>query len=302
VDGSPCPILKGIETKGGKVKGTAVRDTSGTSPAAERAAKTTADLARVFRVVRRLGIFLDALAIFAALAVALHIESRTPFGETPWFWGDAALSDLAGWKLIAAFGGFAVVLLWTSSHHYKSVLSKQGLFQEQRLNLQDCAVSGIFLVGALYLLNAEALSRGFVLLFLVLVAVGLGLRRLIFRMFPDAPTGPHNVLIIGADSTACALREQLRDGAGFGYAFKGFVKLSDAEPNSISDPGEVVGTIDKLAEHVCKYSVNGVFITASCSRKMTLKIVRQARELGVEARMLPGHLRFGVDKRNRSRI
>lgn len=284
------------------MKVTAVRATTGTCPAAERAAKAVAGPARIFRVVRRLGIFFDALAIFVALAVALHIEWRTPFGETPWFWRDAAFSDVAGWKLIAAFGGFAVVLLWTSSHHYKSVLSKHGLFQEQRLNLQDCAVSGIFLVGALYLLGAEALSRSFVLLFLVLVAVGHGIRRLIYRTFPDEPTGPHNVLIIGADSTANALREQLRDGAGFGYAFQGFVKLSDAEPDSISDPGEVVGTIDKLAEHVCKYSVNGVFITTSCSREMTLKIVRQARELGVETRMVPGHLRFGVDKRNRSRI
>lgn len=242
-----------------------------------------------------MGMLFDALIIFGALAVAAYLEWHMTLNEALLHRRDAALSGVATGKLIAAFLGFAVVLLWTSSHHNESRLKRRSLVQEQKLNLQDCAIAGLVLVSVLYLIGAEALPRGFVLLLVLLVALGLGLRRLIYRTFPEEPAGPCNVLIIGADSTACALREQLRDGAGLGYAFKGFVKLSHAELDSKVDPGEVVGTVDKLAEHVCRYAVKGVFLTASCGREMTRKIARQARELGIDARMVPGHLRFAVD-------
>src|SRR6185437_4439192 len=158
--------------------------------------------------------------------------------------------------------GFAIVLLWNSSRRNDCTLRKRTPLQEQKLNLQDCAVAGLFLIVALYLADAETLSRGFVLLFVVLVACGLGLRRLIYRALPREQTGPSNVLIIGLDPTAVAIREQLRDDSKLGYSFRGFVKLSELEPDSAADPNEVVGTIDKLAEHIRKYSVTEVFLTS----------------------------------------
>lgn len=269
---------------------------------AENAGKATPQSARLFRGLRSLGMPFDALIIFAALLISVHIEWHSPIRETLWFWREHAVSNIPAWKPVTAFCGFAVVLLWISSHHYEFALRKRTLIQEQKLNLQDCLVSGLFLIGALYLVGAETVSRGFVLLFLVLVAFGLGLRRIIYRTFPAEPAGPCNVLIIGADSTARALREQLRDDRGFGYAFKGFVKLSASEPDGVADPNEVIGTIDKLPEHVYRYSVNGLLLTASCGREMTRRIVHQARELGVEARMVPRHIRFGAQKRNRTRV
>lgn len=275
-----------VRTSGVPVKGSALRD----APAAMQSAGR-------FRGLSRLGTFLDALIIIAAMAVAVHIEWRTPFRDMPWFWRQRALSNVSTWKLVAVFCGFAVVLLWTGSHHRESAFRKRALLLGQKLNLRDCLISGLFLIAALYLAGAETLSRGFVLLFVVLVASGLGLRRLIYRAIPMEPSAPRNVLIIGADATARALREQLRDVAQPEYAFRGFVKLSDTEPDGLADPGEVVGTIDKLPEHVYKYSVNGLFLTPSCDREMTLKIVHQAREMGIETRMVPGSIRFAAKRK-----
>ncbi|HEV2136852.1 MAG TPA: hypothetical protein VGR47_21715 [Terracidiphilus sp.] len=279
------------KTSGVHVKGLALRDGS-----------TAMQCARRFRGLKRLGTFLDALIIIVAMAVSVHIEWHTPFRGMPWFWRHRALAKVSTWKLVAVFCGFAGLLLWISSHHHESALRKRALLLEQKLNLQDCLVSGLFLIAALYLAGAETLSRGFVLLFVVLVATGLGLRRLIYRAIPPEHVAQRNVLIIGADATARALREQLRDVTRPEFAFKGFVKLSDSEPDGLADPGEVVGTIDKLPEHVYKYSVNGLLLTPSCDREMTLKIVRQAREMGIETRMVPGHVRFGVKRKNRSRV
>ncbi|HEV2323750.1 MAG TPA: hypothetical protein VGS10_07350 [Terracidiphilus sp.] len=245
---------------------------------------------------------LDALIIFASMAIAVRIKWHTSIFVMPWLYPQGPLTNLKAWKLLAAFGGFAVLLLWTSSHHYESASRKRSLLREQKLNLEDCAISGLFLVSALYLLGADAPSRGFVLLFVLLVAFGLGIRRLIYRTFPKDPSGPRNVLIIGVDSIALALRDQLREDPELGYTFKGFVKLSNSEANTMADPDEIVGTIDKLAEHVCNYSVNEVFLTDSCGRETALTLVDQAHELGIGACLVPGHLRFGVNPRNRLRI
>lgn len=111
------------------------------------------------------------------------------------------------------------------------------------------------------------------------------------------------MLIIGTDSAACTLREQLRDGAGgVGYVFKGFVKLSDGEPDCTADRSEVVGTVDKLPEHIYRCSANEVLLTGSCDREITLKITHQAHELGIDARMVLGRLRFGVNQKSRARL
>jgi FlaA1/EpsC-like NDP-sugar epimerase len=274
---------------------------SSKTSSAATAGKATDQTAQFFLVLRRLRTPLDALIIVVAAAAAARIEWHMILGNLQRVWQGGAAANNSLWRIFATFFGFAVLLLWISSRHPVSSLGKRSFLQEQKLNLRDCAISGLFLVGALYLVGAETLSRSFVLVFLALVACGLGLRRMIYRRFPTETVSTHNVLIIGSDSAACAFREQLRDGAGVGYVFKGFVKLSDSEPDCIADAAEVVGTIENLAEHVCKYSVNGVVLTASCSKEMTRRIVGQARELGVEARMIHGHLRLEVNRKNRAR-
>lgn len=273
----------------------AARDTSGDALPGEKVQMAASQSERVLLALRPSALFLDALIVFASMAFAFWIEWRTPR-----FWLGEAHSIVPLWKLLSAFGGFAVVLLWMGGQHHDSTLRPRNLLQEQRLNLQDCAISGFLLFSVLYLLRLEALSRGFVLFIIVLVAFGLGLRRLIYRTFRAKPGGSRNVLIVGADSTALAIRDQLREDPKLGYIFKGFVRLSNAESDKIDDPDDVIGSVDKLAEHVCKYSVNEVFLTPSCSREMALKLVSQARELGIHSRMVLGHLRLDVNQTNRS--
>jgi FlaA1/EpsC-like NDP-sugar epimerase len=273
------------------VKGITAQDSPDNASSAESRRKGAVPSGGIFRALRNLASLLDASIILAALAGATGIE-----WQTPQFWQVGTLSNVPTWKLLAVFAVFAVVLLWTSSHHYDSAPPRCTLFREQKLNLQDCALSAVVLVSMLYLSGAEALSRSFVALFLFLVASGLGVRRLIYRTFPAEPGGARHVLIIGADSRALAIREQLRTDPELGYIFKGFVKLSNSEPGSIDDQSEVVGTVDKLAEHVCKYSVNELFLTPSCSRELALKLVSQARELGIHSRMVLGHLRLGMNQ------
>lgn len=277
------------------MKGFATRDASVKALSPECTRDTADRYRRRCRRLRKLALLSDAAIIFAALAFAVRIE-----WQTPWFWRVGELSKIPLWKLLVALGGFAIVLLWTSNHQYESALRKPGLFQQQKANLQDCAISALFLVSVLYLTGAEALSRAFVFFFLVFVAFGFAVRRLIYRTLSAEPTGPRNVLIVGVDPTARAVRDQMRKDPELGYIFKGFVKLSNSEPEGVDEPPEIVGTIDKLADHVCKYSVSEVFLSSSCSREMAMKLVGQVRELGIDSRMILGHLRLGVTQTNRA--
>ncbi len=278
------------------MKAFALQDRPPSSPPAEH--NEPFRVVRRFRAWRRVGIVIDAFAILAAAAIAVFLEWHDPLGAPARFWRYGSVSQVPAWKLGTAFLSFVVVLLWTSSHHRDSAFRKRSLLEEQRLNLQDCAVSAVFLAGVLYLLGADAVSHALVLWLLVWATVGLALRRLIFRAFAPTYTGSRNVLIIGTDSAACTLREQLRDGAGAAYVFKAFVKLFDGELDCTADRSEVVGTLDKLPEHVYRCSANEVLLTGSCDREMALKIMHQAHELGIDARMVLGRLRFGVKQKS----
>ena len=279
------------------MKAFAMQDDSGKTLSPECMRQAADKSERLSEWLRRFAWFFDALIIFGALAFAVRIQ-----WQTSWFWRLGEISGIPVWKLLGALGGFAIVLLWISSHQYESVSVKPSLLQQQKLNLQDCAISALYLVSMLYLMGAEALSRGFVVLFLVLVVFGLGIRRLLWRTLPAELTGPRNVLIIGLGPTAQAIRERLRNDPELGYVFKGFVKLSNSEPEDIDDAREIIGTIDKLAEHVCRYAVAEIFLTASCSRKMAVKLVDQAHDLGINSRMILDHLRFGIDQQKRWRL
>jgi len=194
------------------VKAFELQDRPPSSPPAEHNASFR--VVRRFRAWRRVGIVVDAFAILAAAAIAISLECHDPLGSPARFWRYGSLSQVPAWKLGTAFLSFVVVLLWTSSHDRDSAFRKRSLLEEQRLNLQDCAVSAVFLAGVLYLLGADAVSHALVLWLLVWATVGLALRRWVFRAFTFTYAGSRNVLIIGTDSAACTLREQLRDGAG----------------------------------------------------------------------------------------
>jgi FlaA1/EpsC-like NDP-sugar epimerase len=284
------------------VKGSTLQDAPEKGSPAGNARRASSRSAPLFRALRKFGFVFDALVIFAAVVFAASVEWHTALLGTLWPWRDGRLWDDSTWKVLIAFGGFALILLWISSHHHESALRKRVLLQEQKLNLYDCAISGLFLVSVLYVFGVEALPRGFVLFFLLLVTLGFGLRRLIFRTFLTQHAAPCNVLIVGVDPTALAIREQLRAEPDLGYSFRGFVLLSNSEPDNLALREDVVGTIDKLAEHVCKFSVGELFLTPSCSREMVSHLVTQARELGINSRMVAGHVRLAVHQRISSRL
>jgi len=112
----------------------------------------------------------------------------------------------------------------------------------------------LLLTGTLYLVHANDIPRGIVISTVALVALALGLRRLIYRTLLyrrfDRGLDTRNVLIVGTGPEAHALRHHIESIRHLGYKFKGFIRLpGNASPANI-DSNDVVGTLENaIPEH-----------------------------------------------------
>jgi exopolysaccharide biosynthesis polyprenyl glycosylphosphotransferase len=123
-----------------------------------------------------------------------------------------------------------------------------------------------------------------------LVAIGLGLRRLIYRILLyqrfDRGLDTRNVLIVGTGSEANALRQHLEKIRHLGYTFKGFIELPGCSPHEeVSE--DIVGNLETLFQHTRKQFIDEIFFTTPCERGVVQSVLEQARVHGVDLRVIP---------------
>ena len=125
-----------------------------------------------------------------------------------------------------------------------------------------------------------------------LVTIGLGLRRLGYRMLLyhryERGLGMRNVLIVGTGPEAHALRNHLDSIRHLGYKFSGFIEFPGSCPRFPGTSEDVVGTIDTLFQHTRRHFVDEVFFTAPCEQRGVVKqMLEMARAHGVDMRVVP---------------
>jgi exopolysaccharide biosynthesis polyprenyl glycosylphosphotransferase len=194
--------------------------------------------------------------------------------------------------LLALLCWFTITLTLTGQRlSLESRARFNGLLQEQRLSVQACLTSGLLLAGVLHLLGVEEIPRGILLLTVGLVTLLIGLRRLVYRVLLyrryRQGVGTRNVLIMGTGPEAQALRRQLESLHHLGYTFKGFIDLANSDAPSATASGNVVGTLDSLFQSARKLFVDELFFTAPYDRGTVQDVLRQAREYGIDLRVVP---------------
>ena len=285
---------------------TATRETEGTGPEALRrgwAASLlwmTADVATVI--------------VAAALATFYKLHTGPVEGAEGFYHGTLIRGRSMG-LLLGLLVGFVVALILTSRRlHLYEPMRGWGMLHEQRLSAQACFTSGLLLTGTLYLVHANDIPRGIVVITVVLVAAGLGLRRLLYRMALyrryERGVGTRNVLIVGTGAEAHALRHHLESLRYLGYIFKGFIEMPDgAEPGggreraaewqtagagtavlpavSAQAGEDVVGTLETLFQQARQHFVDEIFFTTRCDRETVQGVLEQARAQGIDLRVVP---------------
>lgn len=239
-------------------------------------------------------VFLDVITIIGATILATLYSYHTGFeAGARGFWHGTLIHGRSRGILLALLIGFAVSLVLTSRRlHLYTPARLTGILHEQRLSMQACFTSGLLLTGTLYLLHADDIPRGIVIVTMTLVTVSLSLRRLVYRMLLykrfERGLGTRNVLIVGTGAEAHALRHHLESIRNLGYTFKGFIELPSPDGRMASSgTGDVVGSLETLFQQVRKLFVDEIFFTTPCERGIVKGVLEKARSQGVDLRVIP---------------
>jgi exopolysaccharide biosynthesis polyprenyl glycosylphosphotransferase len=236
---------------------------------------------------------LDAVTVCGAAMVATIYELHTsPVNGARGFLHGTLIHGRSMGILLALLCGFTFALIMTSRRLRLYTPTRLPSFlHEQRLSAQACITSGLLLTGTLYLVHANDIPRGIVLGTVGLVAVALGIRRLVnrillYRRF-DHGLGTRNVLIVGTGPEAHALRHHVENIPHLGYTFKGFIELPGSNSHAEVTSSDVVGSLDTLFQHARKQFIDEIFFTTICERSIVKSVLDQARVHGVDLRVVP---------------
>ncbi len=241
----------------------------------------------------KLWMVLDALTILAAATVStLYKFHTTPVAGARGFWHGNLIAGRSMWILLALLCGFTVMLIMISRRmHLYTPARFTNYLHEQRMSAQACFTAGLFLLGTLYLVQAEDIPRRIVVNTIILVAIVLGLRRLVYRMLLyrryDRGLDTRNILIVGTGPEANALRHHVESIRHLGYTFKGFIEIPGCEAHASASSNEVVGSLDTLFQQTRKQFVDEIFFTSPCERGIVQNVLEQARIHGVDLRVIP---------------
>jgi exopolysaccharide biosynthesis polyprenyl glycosylphosphotransferase len=245
------------------------------------------------RGTAKLWMALDAITALGAVMVTTSYEFHdTPLNGARGFWHGTLIHGRSMGALLALLCGFTTALIVTSRRlHLYTPERFSSFLHEQRLSMQACFTAGLLLTGALYLLHAADIPRGIVISTVLLVALAVGCRRLLYRLLLyrrfERGLDTRNVLIVGTGPEAHALRHHMESIPHLGYSFKGFIKGPGADPRSMSDSPDVVGSLESLFQNTRKQFIDEIFITTSCERSVVREVLEQARVHGVDLRVVP---------------
>jgi len=236
---------------------------------------------------------MDAVTVVAAVIVATCLEAYLKlFPGVKEFWEESLIERRSTGLLVALLAGFILALIYISGRlNLYSPTRLGGFLNEQRRTLQACFLSGLLLIGAIYLVRAATIPRGLVLITLGLVLVSLSVRRFVYRIFLykrfERGVGTRNVLIVGTGPEAHALRHHVENIRHLGYSFKGFIEFPGSTSRFVTESGDVVGDLDTMFQHARKHFVDEIFFTTPRERGMIHSVLEKARANGINLRVVP---------------
>lgn len=232
---------------------------------------------------------LDMMTVLVSAVMALRIRMPHQMGHQSLSLIPTILTSTPKVDVLyLAWFGVTLIFFTRSYGLYTPIQSRSGL-HEQRMTFQATLTAGLLLCGALYLGNAEVVSRAVVLLTVLITGVLLSVRRAIWRNMEYARyregLETRNVLIIGAGRVAHALRNHLESLRHLGFRFKGFVALTEREAES--GDADVIGDVRNALQLARSLFVDEIFFSVPADKKLVIGLVEEARAMGIDVRVVP---------------
>ncbi|HYV64896.1 MAG TPA: undecaprenyl-phosphate glucose phosphotransferase [Myxococcales bacterium] len=241
---------------------------------------------RHHQVFTALRVLLDVAMVAAAFAGAYAIR----FGSPRTF----PYPELPPLRETLTVGALAVVL-------WPLVLRGVGLYRPQRQKsaldevfgvFKATVVGGLLLVAATYFVREARYSRGALLIFTVLVFVGVGAMRFLFKEVLQAlRRRGHNlryVLVLGAGRLARQALEQIEAHRELGFRPVGCLSLTRARVGTQVNGAEVIGTLRDLRTVLGRQQVDQVLVALpSRSFHRLPRIMEICADTTVDVKLVP---------------
>jgi exopolysaccharide biosynthesis polyprenyl glycosylphosphotransferase len=234
---------------------------------------------------------IDILSVLVAAAVSVR-EWIGPI------MGEGAVSHqvgmLSGARMLS-FGyllWFIVALILVSRRmHLYAPIEARNTLHDLRLSVQACLTAGLLLSGALYFARGEVVSRGVVVLTIILTTVLIVVRRLVWRYIVyrryERGMEARNILVVGTGRVGQALRHHVEGIRHLGYTFKGYVHIPGVDGDSGARPEDILGNFDDVLEIARLHFVDEIFLCSPVERGLVKQLVEQARDVSVDIRVVP---------------
>ena len=244
------------------------------------------------RAIGALWIVGDVVVVLAALMIAVRgWLGEGLFGADSPYRTNIMFQTHPKVLLVCLAWFISSLVLVSKRYHLYGPLQMRNTLHEQRLTIQACLTAGLLLSGALYIVRGEVISRGVVIITVIATTVLLCVRRLLWRMMMyrrfDRGLEVRNILIVGTGRVGQAMRHHLDSIRHLGYSFKGYVHIPGVDVDNPALAGDVLGSFDQVLQLARQYFVDEIFLSAACDARVVTRMVAQAREAGVDVRVVP---------------
>jgi GT2 family glycosyltransferase/lipopolysaccharide/colanic/teichoic acid biosynthesis glycosyltransferase len=210
------------------------------------------------------------------------------------------------WLPLYHLGRFRVIfpaysLIWITALYLSGAYAPRGKYHLKPL------ISGA-LLGLLvnatftYFFKQFAYSRVVILISFGLIVLGLGLWRVVYRVFgPYAIKHPlsklRRAIIVGSGKEGLRILKKLRKRPDLPFEICGFVDFDEKNVGREIDGTEVLATIENIREVIRVEGVSDVIFSSDrISNEQILETIANARQSGVSFRIVPHQLEYIVAK------
>jgi exopolysaccharide biosynthesis polyprenyl glycosylphosphotransferase len=238
-------------------------------------------------IVKILYIFIDVVCLYSAIYLSCLIRKKLvdfPL-SFPYFLVDASNP----FRFIFSFWILTTVLFLNFNNLYQTRREVPERI-EIWLVIKSVFFSSLVTIAAIYASKVYGFPRTVFMNTTLAMMILLSLWRVLKREFVEYLVSRgynnFNALIVGAGKVGMALAQEIKKRPGLGIKVVGF--LDDAKT---ADPGQpeikILGKISNFPEIVRREFVNKIFITIHHDSNVFLRLLEQAREMGVAVRVIP---------------
>jgi len=186
------------------------------------------------------------------------------------------------WIVVAVFVNNAYGLYQTKREIFESV--------EVWKVLKSTALSSLIMIIALFMIKLPDFPRSILFFGTTLIFLLLSFWRVMKRIFVEYLVAQgynnFNVLIIGAGKIGTALTKEIRKKPALGLNIVGY--LDDFKEKDLDVNGDkIIGKLSDFVKIARREFINKIFITCHHDGEGFLKLLEQAKDLGIAVRVVP---------------